>query len=92
MNILIIEDEKPASSRLSKMLLATARDIQILGVLESIAASEAWFASNPMPDVVLLDIHLADGSAFDLLQACFYHSAAHFHNGIRPICNAGIQD
>lgn len=68
MNILIIEDEKPASTRLSKMLLHARPDAHILCCLDSIAAAQSWFAAHPMPDLVMLDIHLADGSAFDLLQ------------------------
>lgn len=68
MNILLIEDEAPAASRLSKMVLQKRPDATLLGCLDSIADAEAWFSSNPMPDLVLMDIHLADGSAFDLLQ------------------------
>jgi len=40
----------------------------ILVILDSIEAARTWFAAHPMPDLVMLDIHLADGTAFDLLQ------------------------
>lgn len=67
MTILILEDEQPASTRLQKMVRQIQPDAT-LHALESIAAAEQWFAGNPMPSLVLLDIHLADGSAFELLK------------------------
>ena len=68
MNILIIEDELPAFNKLRKLVEEIAPSANILEHLDSIAAAESWFASNGMPDVVLMDIHLADGSAFDLVK------------------------
>lgn len=68
MNILIIEDELPAYNKLKNLVLESVPSANILEHLDSIAASEAWFATNAMPDVVLMDIHLADGSAFDLIK------------------------
>ncbi len=68
MNIVIIEDETPASTRLAKLLRHALPGANIVGTLDSIAAAGAWFAAHPAPDLVMLDIHLADGSAFDLLQ------------------------
>ena len=68
MNILLIEDETPAYNRLSKMLRQALPDANVLGCIDSIAAAQEWFESNAMPDLVMMDIHLADGSAFDLLQ------------------------
>ncbi len=68
MNIVIIEDEVLASTRLSKMLRQVQPGVNISCCLDGIAAAQSWFAEHPMPDLVMLDIHLADGSAFDLLQ------------------------
>lgn len=69
LKVIIIEDELPAFKRLSKLLQeATKGKIEILAHLDSIEASLAWFAANPAPHVAFLDIHLADGSAFDLLK------------------------
>ncbi len=65
----IIEDEVPAYHRLCKLLQQVAGDqVELLGHLDSIAAARTWFAVNSCPDVLFLDIHLADGSAFDLLK------------------------
>jgi DNA-binding LytR/AlgR family response regulator len=68
MNILIIEDELPAFNKLSKLVLESIADAQIVGHLDSIAGARLWFEEHPMPHVVLMDIHLADGSAFDLVK------------------------
>lgn len=64
----IIEDEAPAARRLAKLLEEAAPGATIAARLEGIAEARAWFAANPQPDLVLLDIHLADGSAFELLK------------------------
>ena len=68
MNIVLIEDELPAASRLSKLISEVLPLAQILVVLDRIDAAKKWFLQNPKPDLVFMDIHLADGSAFDLLK------------------------
>lgn len=68
MNVLIIEDEQPAFKRLSKMIQEVAPAINILAHLDSIESSKEWLQQNPLPELVFMDIHLADGSAFDLLK------------------------
>lgn len=68
MKVLIIEDEPMASRRLEFMLQEIRNNVQVLAKLESIASSVHWFRNNPPPDLILLDIHLADGDAFDLLE------------------------
>jgi two-component system LytT family response regulator len=67
---LIIEDELPAYNRLSKLLpQATTQTITILDHLDSVKAAAKWFSENDPPDIAFVDIHLADGSAFDLLKS-----------------------
>lgn len=66
MRVLIIEDETAAANNL-KLLLAE-RDIEILDVIESVSESIAWLSSNPAPDLIFLDIHLADGDAFSIFE------------------------
>ena len=68
MRIVIIEDELPAFKRLSKLIRETWSDSDIVAHLDSIAQTTGWFATQPLPDVVFMDIHLSDGSAFDLLK------------------------
>jgi DNA-binding LytR/AlgR family response regulator len=68
MNVLIIEDEQPAFKRLSKLIQEVAPAMNILAHLDSVESSKDWLQRNPKPELVFMDIHLADGSAFDLLK------------------------
>lgn len=67
MNIVIIEDEVPAYKRLSKLVTEVIPAANIVAHLDSVKGSKDWFRLNAAPDLVFLDIHLADGSGFDLL-------------------------
>lgn len=68
MRIIIIEDEKPAYNRIAKLIKELIPDADIIAHLDSVKESVEWFGNNSLPDVVFLDIHLADGSCFDLLK------------------------
>ncbi len=68
MRILIIEDETAASENLIAMLQEIDGTIEILQVLESVQQTVRWLSSNPAPDLIFMDIHLSDGSAFTLFQ------------------------
>lgn len=68
MKVLIIEDETAASENLIAMLHETDCDVQVLKVLESVQQTVRWLSSNPAPDLIFMDIHLSDGSAFTLFQ------------------------
>jgi DNA-binding LytR/AlgR family response regulator len=67
MKALIIEDEILASKHL-KQVLNEVGDINIVTVLESIKETVLWFGKNPQPDIVFMDIHLSDGSAFEIFR------------------------
>ena len=66
MKALIIEDEKAAVRNLMALLGEVDPDIEVIDVLDSITDSVEWFQSRPMPELIFLDIHLADGSAFEI--------------------------
>ncbi len=69
LNIVIVEDEKPAYERLSKMLIRILYQKAVIhDQLDSIASAKRWFAAHQEADIVFMDVHLADGSAFDLLK------------------------
>lgn len=68
MRILIIEDETAAAQNLQAILKKEAPEAEILGVLESVAESVEWLQSNPAPDLLFMDIHLADGESFRILD------------------------
>lgn len=66
--VLIIEDEVAASKRLQKMLAELIPDATVIGILVSIANAVNWFDNNKQPDLVFADIHLADGSSFEIFK------------------------
>jgi DNA-binding LytR/AlgR family response regulator len=68
MNILIVEDEPLAAERLSKLVKQLQTDSKILATIDSVKRSVAWFNSNPQPDLVFMDIQLADGLSFEIFE------------------------
>ena len=68
MKVLIIEDETAASENLIAMLQEIDPEIEVLKVLESVQQTVRWLSSNLSPDLIFMDIHLSDGSAFTLFQ------------------------
>lgn len=68
MRILIIEDETAAAQNLQAILKKEAPEAELLGVLESVEESIEWLEANPAPDLLFMDIHLADGESFRILD------------------------
>lgn len=68
MKALIIEDEKAAVRNLKALLTEVAPDMEILAAIDSITDCIDWLQTHPMPELVFLDIHLADGSAFEIFE------------------------
>lgn len=67
MNVIIIEDEELAVRNLESIFKEIG-DVTTVAVLESIADTVEWFGMNEDPDLVFMDIHLADGSAFEIFK------------------------
>jgi DNA-binding LytR/AlgR family response regulator len=68
MKVLIVEDEIPAANRLSKLLLQLDEDISIVHKADSIESSVQYLLSSPAPDLIFMDIQLADGLSFDIFE------------------------
>jgi two-component system response regulator LytT len=68
MKIVIIEDEAPAARRIISLIKTLEPDFEILASLDSIESAVKWFASNPQPDLALMDIELADGQSFEIFN------------------------
>ncbi|MFT3702158.1 MAG: LytTR family DNA-binding domain-containing protein [Agriterribacter sp.] len=68
MTILIVEDENLAVKRLQKLLLEIPEAIDVKGVTKSIAETVQWLNDNIHPDIILLDIELADGQSFEIFN------------------------
>ena len=68
MKALIVEDEIMAAKALQKLLTKVSPDTEVMAVIETIEESVAWLKENLMPDLIFMDIHLADGSSFAIFD------------------------
>lgn len=70
MNVLIIEDETAAAANLQAILKKVAPTYNIITILESIEESVEYFQNTAQttPDLVFMDIHLADGESFHIFD------------------------
>lgn len=76
MKTIIIEDEKPAARRLSRML--EDLDVNVSMMLHSVEEAIEWFQNNEHPDLIFLDIQLSDGLSFEIFDVIEVHSAIIF--------------
>lgn len=67
MRAIIVEDEMLAARNLQS-ILSKLGTVQVIAILDSITETVEWFSCNPQPDLMFLDIHLADGSAFEIFD------------------------
>jgi len=68
MNIVIIEDEVVAAQRLERLTLKIRPEYNIVATLQTIEEAVEWFSQNPSPELIFMDIHLADGSSFAIFE------------------------
>lgn len=68
MKTIIIEDEPVMAQTLKEMITVEAPDLEIIGILQSIEESVEYLSNNPMPDLLFMDIHLADGPSFSIFD------------------------
>lgn len=78
MNILIIEDEKPAANRLVKLLEKHFPEAEFAGNFDTVTSAVRWFSQNPPPDLIFCDIQLADGISFEIFEQVLVNSPVIF--------------
>jgi DNA-binding LytR/AlgR family response regulator len=66
--VLMLEDEEPAAKRLQKLIKEMNEQVEVLAVIDSISAAKEWLQKNQQPDLMLVDIHLADGISLELFK------------------------
>jgi len=66
MRVLIVEDETSSYQNFMGIIRQVAPDIEVVGNTESVAETVSWLNENPLPDLIFMDIHLSDGSAFTI--------------------------
>lgn len=67
MNVIIIEDEDYAVHRLKMLLEEIDKPITVVAILHGVNQAVRWLSSNTA-DLIFLDIHLSDGTAFKLFE------------------------
>ncbi len=68
MKILIIEDEPQTAIDLAQTLKKVEPSVEIMNILDSISSSVEYLKTNPLLDLIYMDIQLADGLSFDIFQ------------------------
>ncbi len=76
MNIIIIEDEKPAARLLQRKVEKLG--LQVNEMLHSVEEAVHWFQNNTHPDLIFLDIQLSDGLSFEIFETIDIKSAVIF--------------
>ena len=68
MKVLIIEDEQIAADKLTGLVHHYDPTIEILEQFDTVEDTVDWLNNNNPPDLLFLDIHLADGSSFEIFE------------------------
>lgn len=68
LRILVVEDETAATVNILALLTQVCPGAEVVATTETVDDTAEWLAANTPPDVILMDIHLADGSAFRIFD------------------------
>jgi len=69
MNIIIIEDEIKTAKSLENIILGLRPEAKIIGKCQSVESSIKALSADNKPDLIFMDVQLADGLCFDIFQA-----------------------
>lgn len=78
MTVLIVEDEDLAVRKLRKLVQDVDPSLDIVGVAASIEDTVGWLKNNPSPDLIFMDIELADGQSFEIFEQVEVNSTVIF--------------
>lgn len=68
MRAIVIEDEQSAAVNLKYLLKSIEPNIQIIKTIETVSDAIDFFKEDKGYDLVFMDIHLADGNSFEIVQ------------------------
>jgi two-component system response regulator LytT len=69
MNIIIIEDELKTAQSLEKIILSIKPEAKITGRYQSVERSVEALSEGGQPDLIFMDIQLADGLCFEIFKS-----------------------
>jgi DNA-binding LytR/AlgR family response regulator len=68
MNCLIVEDEKVAAERLVGLIKKYDPSIDISEIVQSVKNAVLWLNTHQAPELIFMDIQLADGLSFEIYE------------------------
>lgn len=68
MRVLIIEDEDLNARRLKRLLEELEPNCEILQIIDTVKDAVSWLNLNNSPDLITMDICLADGVSFSIFD------------------------
>lgn len=68
MNILLVEDEYAAAQRLEELIKRCRPNAVVVAQPDSVEETVAWLQKNDAPDLILMDVQLADGLCFSIFD------------------------
>jgi DNA-binding LytR/AlgR family response regulator len=68
MNCLIVEDEKVAAERLVGLIKKSDPSLVIAEIVQSVKNAVQWLNTHEAPDIIFMDIQLADGLSFEIFE------------------------
>jgi len=66
--IVIVEDEKYAVKRIQTILDEIPEEFETVKIIDTVKDAIQWFTVSPAPDLVFMDVNLADGSCFEIFE------------------------
>lgn len=90
MRAIIIEDEPLSVAELRTTLAEVAPQIEVVATASSVAEAAAVIAGVGH-DLIFMDIHLGDGSGFDIFQRTEISVPGHLHHGLRLLCPESLR-
>jgi DNA-binding LytR/AlgR family response regulator len=66
--VVIVEDELPARNKIRRFLNDLTEEVQVVGECDSVESAVAFFEQGPTVDLLISDIELLDGNAFQIFQ------------------------
>ncbi|MCD9015046.1 LytR/AlgR family response regulator transcription factor [Parachryseolinea silvisoli] len=69
MKILIVEDELKAAKSLAALITALRPNAVVVGQLQSVERAIDYLTHNSQPELIFMDIQLADGLCFEIFKA-----------------------
>jgi DNA-binding LytR/AlgR family response regulator len=68
MKAIVVEDEKLAAERLIELIQSIDKTIEVVAQLDTIADTINYLQKETPPDIIFLDIQLADGKSFEIFE------------------------